>query len=36
MKMENEIRAPRAGTIREVRVEVGTLVERQFELLTID
>jgi biotin carboxyl carrier protein len=36
MKMENEIRAPRAGTIKEVRVEVGALVERQFELLTID
>jgi biotin carboxyl carrier protein len=36
MKMENEIRAPRAGRIIDVRVEVGTLVERQFELLTID
>jgi oxaloacetate decarboxylase alpha subunit len=36
MKMENEIRAPRAGTIKEIRVEVGTLVERQFELLTIE
>jgi biotin carboxyl carrier protein len=36
MKMENEIRAPRAGTIKEVRVEVGTLVERQFELLMIE
>jgi biotin carboxyl carrier protein len=36
MKMENEIRAPRAGTIKDVRVEVGTLVERQFELLVIE
>ena len=36
MKMENEIRAPRAGLVRDVRVEVGTLVERQFELLTIE
>jgi acetyl-CoA/propionyl-CoA carboxylase biotin carboxyl carrier protein len=36
MKMENEVRAPHAGTVRDLRVEVGALVERQFELLTID
>jgi biotin carboxyl carrier protein len=36
MKMENEIRAPRAGTVKDVRVEVGSLVERQFQLLTIE
>jgi biotin carboxyl carrier protein len=35
MKMENEVRAPHAGTVRDLRVEVGALVERQFELLTI-
>ena len=35
MKMENEVRAPHAGTVRRLRVEVGALVERQFELLTI-
>jgi biotin carboxyl carrier protein len=35
MKMENEIRAPNGGTIVDLRVAVGTLVERQFELLTI-
>jgi len=36
MKMENEIRAPRAGTIKDVRVTIGALVERQFELLVIE
>lgn len=36
MKMENEIRAPHGGTIVDVRVDVGTLVERQFELVTIE
>ncbi len=36
MKMENEVRAPHAGTVRDIRVEVGALVERQFELLTLD
>ena len=36
MKMENEVRAPHAGIVRDIRVEVGALVERQFELLTID
>jgi biotin carboxyl carrier protein len=36
MKMENEVRAPQAGTVRDLRVEVGALVERQYELLTID
>ena len=35
MKMENEIRAPQAGTIHGVRVEVGARVEREDELLTV-
>jgi biotin carboxyl carrier protein len=35
MKMENEIHAPHAGTVTSVRVEPGTLVERNDELLTI-
>lgn len=35
MKMENELRAPRAGTVKLLRVEVGARVERQSELLTI-
>jgi len=36
MKMENEIRAPHAGTIGRLLVEVGTLVDRNAELLSID
>lgn len=36
MKMENEIRAPHAGTVNGIKVELGTLVERHEELLTID
>ncbi len=35
MKMENEIRAPRAGTVENLSVELGGLVERNDELLTI-
>jgi acetyl-CoA/propionyl-CoA carboxylase biotin carboxyl carrier protein len=35
MKMENEVRAPHAGTVRDIRVQVGVLVERQYELMTI-
>jgi acetyl-CoA/propionyl-CoA carboxylase biotin carboxyl carrier protein len=35
MKMENEIRAPHAGTVATLMVEPGTLVERNDELLTI-
>lgn len=35
MKMENEIRAPQAGTVHDIRVEVGGLVERRDELLSI-
>ena len=35
MKMENEIRAPHAGTVRSIRVEVGARVERDDELLTV-
>lgn len=35
MKMENEIRAPHAGTVKDIKVEVGNLVERRDELLSI-
>ena len=35
MKMENEIRAPQAGIVSAVRVEVGGRVEREDELLTV-
>jgi acetyl-CoA/propionyl-CoA carboxylase biotin carboxyl carrier protein len=35
MKMENEIRAPHAGTVTAIRVEVGARVERDDELLTV-
>ncbi|HWH24763.1 MAG TPA: biotin/lipoyl-containing protein [Candidatus Limnocylindria bacterium] len=36
MKMENEIRAPHAGVVGGLGVEVGRLVERGDELLRID
>jgi biotin carboxyl carrier protein len=35
MKMENEIRAPRSGTVQHLKVELGARVERDSELLTI-
>jgi biotin carboxyl carrier protein len=35
MKMENEIHAPHAGTVANLKVEPGTLVERNDELLTL-
>ena len=35
MKMENEIRAPHAGTVRSIRVGPGAKVEREDELLTV-
>jgi biotin carboxyl carrier protein len=35
MKMENEIRAPQAGVVEDVRVELGGRVEREDELLSI-
>ncbi len=35
MKMENEIRAPHAGKVSGIEVEVGRLVERHDELLTL-
>ena len=35
MKMENEIHAPHAGTVKSVKVEPGTLVERNDALLTL-
>lgn len=36
MKMENEVHATRAGTIRAIRVDVGTRVERDDELVTVE
>ncbi|MEP7360981.1 MAG: biotin/lipoyl-containing protein [Chloroflexota bacterium] len=36
MKMENEIRAPHAGKVKGIKVDVGTLVERHGELLSIE
>jgi biotin carboxyl carrier protein len=36
MKMENELRAPRAGTVREVRCAEGTAVEAGQDLVVID
>ena len=35
MKMENEIRAPQAGTVEQIRVEPGSKVERNEELLSL-
>jgi biotin carboxyl carrier protein len=35
MKMENEIRAPHAGTVRNLRLMTGARVERGDELLTV-
>jgi biotin carboxyl carrier protein len=36
MKMENEIHAPHAGLVSTLKVSVGSLVERNDELLTIE
>jgi biotin carboxyl carrier protein len=36
MKMENEIRAPHAGKVGAIKVEVGQLVERHDELLLLE
>jgi biotin carboxyl carrier protein len=36
MKMENEVRAPRGGTIKEIRVAPGALVEAGAVLLVIE
>jgi biotin carboxyl carrier protein len=36
MKMENEVRSPRAGTVKEVRVTQGALVEARTVLLVVD
>jgi biotin carboxyl carrier protein len=36
MKMENEVRSPRAGVVEAIHVELGTRVERDGELLTLD
>ena len=35
MKMENEIRAPQAGVVESVKVELGTRVEKDAELLSL-
>jgi biotin carboxyl carrier protein len=35
MKMENEVRAPRAGTVASIRVAPGSSVELREELLTV-
>ena len=35
MKMENEVRAPRAGTVEDIRVAAGSSVELRAELLTV-
>jgi biotin carboxyl carrier protein len=36
MKMENELRAPKSGKVREVKVREGQTVEGRAELLAID
>jgi biotin carboxyl carrier protein len=36
MKMENEVRAPRAGTVKEVRVAEGALVEAKAVLVVVE
>jgi biotin carboxyl carrier protein len=36
MKMESELRASRAGTVREVRVSEGASVEAQTVLVVIE
>ena len=36
MKMENELRSPRAGTVKEVRVAQGALVEAGTVLVVIE
>ena len=36
MKMENELRSPRAGTVTDVRVSEGMLVEAKKVLLTVE
>jgi biotin carboxyl carrier protein len=36
MKMENEIRAPRAGTVKEVRVSAGDRVNQGDPLVVLD
>jgi biotin carboxyl carrier protein len=35
MKMQNELKAPRAGTVTRVRVQAGERVEQQSPLLTV-
>jgi biotin carboxyl carrier protein len=36
MKMENELRAPRAGTVRDVRVAEGALVDAGATLVVLE
>ena len=35
MKMENEIRAPQAGVVEDIRIQAGDRVEREDELLSL-
>jgi len=35
MKMQNELRAPRAGTVKEIRIQTGENVEQGTPLLII-
>ena len=35
MKMENEIRAPQAGVVEDIKIDVGARVEREGELLSL-
>jgi biotin carboxyl carrier protein len=35
MKMENEIRAPQAGVVEDLKVEIGDRVEREDDLLSL-
>ena len=35
MKMENEIRAPQAGVVEDIKVEMGARVKREDELLSL-
>jgi biotin carboxyl carrier protein len=35
MKMENEVRAPRSGVVAKLSVEVGVLVDRGDDLISL-
>jgi len=36
MKMENEVRSPRSGTVKEIRVTQGALVEARAVLMVVE